>query len=140
MVELRAFNICQLRELTVGVPTPVGAVGVLKPKLDFNCHSMLCIEIPKAQRQHARAPRHCVRSSPCREQIGSHCGSSRIRGTWLQDGDDTKYWIVRRVDDLQLELPVIANVYEERDLRRLLPASLSLLLLELLPLELQRLL
>src|SRR4051794_12122878 len=140
MVELLLLTVCQFRELPVGVPTPVGAVGVLKPQLDSKCHSMLCMEIPKSERQHARPPRHCVRSSPRREQIGSQCDTSRIRGTWLQDGDDTKYWIVRRVDDLQLELPVIANVYEERDLRSLLPASLSLLLLELLPLELQRLL
>src|SRR5215212_7095777 len=113
MVELLLLNICQLRELPVGVPTPVGAVGILKPQLDSKYHSMLGIEITKAERQHARPPRHCVRSSPCREQIGSPCDSGHIRGTWLQDGDDTKYWIVRCVDDLQLELPVIANVYEE---------------------------
>jgi hypothetical protein len=140
MVELLLLNICQLRELPVRVPTPVRAVGVFEPKLDSKYHSMLCVEIPKAERQHARAPRHCVWSSPCRSQIRSQRDSSRIRRTRLQDGDDTKYWVVRCVDDLQLKLPVIANVYKERDLRRLLPASSSLLLLELLPLELQRLL
>ena len=46
--------------------------------------------------------------------------------------------IVRRVDDLQLELTIVVGFYEEGDLGCLLAPSLSLLLLELLPLKLQR--